>query len=319
MFGIENEMMMILSVLAGFALTFVMLKAFAGKLPKDGGRAFAVDGKVAQGRPRGAGLIFIIVFAVVAVVLLPFQLETAIYLLLTVAAMVTGFLDDASANPWSEYKKGLLDLILAGLLTWTYYNFNGSTISIPFVADPITLHPVLFFVLSIILVWASINVTNCTDGVDGLSGTLGIITLGGIYFMLEVVSPTFAPVVLVMISVIVAYLWFNANPNVMMMGDAGSRAIGFFIAIAILKTGNPILFIPLALLFIIDGGLGLIKVSLLRFLKIKILANTRTPIHDHMRKNKGWSNTQVVFRFAILQLVLSFVTVTWWLSTTTVG
>ena len=82
------------------------------------------------------------------------------------------------------------------------------------------------------------------------------------------------------------------------MGDAGSRAIGFFIAICALKTGSPLLYIPAAIVIILDGGLGLVKVFLLRFLKIKILANTRTPLHD-------WSDTQVVFRFAILQLIVS--------------
>lgn len=76
-------------------------------------------------------------------------------------------------------------------------------------------------------------------------------------------------------------------------------------AIAILKTGSPFLFIPAAIVLIVDGGLGLVKVFLLRFFKIKILANTRTPIHDHMRKSKGWSDTQVVFRFSIVQLVVS--------------
>ena len=89
------------------------------------------------------------------------------------------------------------------------------------------------------------------------------------------------------------------------MGDAGSRAIGFFLAVIALKTKSPLLFIPAVFVIIIDGGLGLVKVFLLRFLKIKILANTRTPIHDHMRKSKGWSDTQVVFRFAILQIVIS--------------
>lgn len=89
------------------------------------------------------------------------------------------------------------------------------------------------------------------------------------------------------------------------MGDAGSRAIGLFIALAILKTGSPLFYIPAAIILIIDGGLGLIKVSLLRFFKIKILKNTRTPIHDHVRKNKGWSDTQVVLRFAIIQTIIS--------------
>lgn len=89
------------------------------------------------------------------------------------------------------------------------------------------------------------------------------------------------------------------------MGDAGSRAMGLFISIAILKTGCPVLYIPVALVLILDGGLGLIKVALLRFLKIHILKNTRTPLHDHVRKVWNWSNTQTVYRFAIIQIILA--------------
>lgn len=310
MLQMENvKLLAVLGIAFAGVFTFVMLALFAGKLPKDGGREFAFDGKVSAGRPRGAGLIFILTFAVSAVLLVPFQMEHVIYVLLVIAAMVTGFLDDASAVPWGEYKKGLLDLILAVLVAWTYYNFNGTTIQIPFMADPVTLHPVLFFILAIVLVWVAINVTNCTDGVDGLSGTLGVVTLGSMYFLVKSLDENFATIILMMVAVLLAYLWYNANPNVMMMGDAGSRALGIFIAIAALKTGSPFLYIPLAIIFVLDGGLGLLKVSLLRFLKIKILVNTRTPIHDHMRKNIGWSNTQVVYRFAILQAIICFVVV----------
>ena len=59
----------------------------------------------------------------------------------------------------------------------------------------------------------------------------------------------------------------------------------------------------------LDGGLGLVKVALLRFLKIHIFANTTMPLHDHVRKKIGWSNTQTVFRFAIIQIVISIATV----------
>ena len=89
------------------------------------------------------------------------------------------------------------------------------------------------------------------------------------------------------------------------MGDAGSRSMGLFISIAILKTGSPLLYIPVALVLILDGGLGLVKIFLLRFLKIRILKNTRTPLHDHVRKVWGWSDTQTVFRFVILQIMLA--------------
>ena len=93
------------------------------------------------------------------------------------------------------------------------------------------------------------------------------------------------------------------------MGDAGSRAMGIFIAIAVLKTGSPLLYLLVAAVLIVDGGLGLIKLALLRYLKIHILKNTTTPLHDHARKKMEWSNAQVVFRFAIIQIVISVATV----------
>ena len=74
-----------------------------------------------------------------------------------------------------------------------------------------------------------------------------------------------------------------------------------------MKTGHPFIYLPLAAVLIVDGGIGLVKIFLLRFLKIAILKNTRTPLHDHVRKEKGWSDTQVVFRFTIIQIVFVMV------------
>ena len=74
-----------------------------------------------------------------------------------------------------------------------------------------------------------------------------------------------------------------------------------------MKTGHPFIYLLLAAVLIVDGGIGLVKIFLLRFLKIAILKNTRTPLHDHVRKEKGWSDTQVVFRFTIIQIVFVMV------------
>ena len=60
-------------------------------------------------------------------------------------------------------------------------------------------------------------------------------------------------------------------------------------------------------MFIVDGSLGILKISLKRFLHISILKNTRTPLHDHVRKNLGWSDEQVVMRWVILQCMASAV------------
>lgn len=153
--------------------------------------------------------------------------------------------------------------------------------------------------------------TNCSDGVDGLSGTLTIVTLTTIYIITRILGKGMDMEfpILVFVVCLLGYLWYNATPSKLLMGDAGSRAMGIFISIAILKTQSPFLYLLVAAVLIVDGGLGLIKVSLLRFLKIHILKNTRTPIHDHVRKVSGWSNTQTVYRFTIIQIVISIATI----------
>ena len=86
--------------------------------------------------------------------------------------------------------------------------------------------------------------------------------------------------------------------------------MGTFIAILALVSRDPFIFLLFGIVLILDGGLGLLKLFLLRFLKIRILANTRTPLHDHVRKVLNWSNTQTVFRFTIIQIIISL-TVLW--------
>src|SRR5699024_9211489 len=115
--------------------------------------------------------------------------------------------------------------------------------------------------------------------------------------------------ILLFVVCLLGYLWYNATPSKLLMGDAGSRAMGVFIAIVVLQTESPFLYLLAAAVLIVDGGLGLVKVFLMRFLKIRILQHTRTPLHDHVRKVLGWSNTQTVFRFVIIQIVISIATI----------
>ena len=290
-----------------FFATVIATAKLCNYLPKDAGREFAHDGKLSAGKPRGAGIIFVLAFVAAALLFVPMNAELIIYLILIVISMMTGFLDDASKTPWGEYKKGFLDLCVAALVALTFLKYNSNVVELALLNVKLTLHPLLFAFLTIVLVWASVNVTNCSDGVDGLSGTLTIITIMTIYVIDRIKgrSEEFSFMILLFAVCILGYLWYNATPSKLMMGDAGSRAMGLFISIAILKTGCPVLYIPVALVLILDGGLGLLKVSLLRFFKIHILKNVRTPLHDHVRKVWDWSNTQTVYRFAIIQIILS--------------
>lgn len=308
-FEVSNDKMIsFLGIIFAFAVTCLLLYRFGKLLPRDAGRDFAHDGKLSAGKPRGAGFLFIIALFISSLLFNRLEREMIVYLFYVAAAMITGFLDDCSKTPWGEYKKGFFDFIIALMVGVSYLQFNPNTITIEHLGRmTITIPPVLFVILTIVLVWTSINVTNCSDGVDGLSGILTIVSLITVFMVnfLKGQNQNFNYLILLFTMCLLAYLWYNITPSIMIMGDAGSRAMGLFIAIAVLKTGSPILFVPVAFVLILDGGLGLVKIFLLRFLKIRILSNVRTPLHDHVRKVWGWSNTQVMFRFATIQVLLS--------------
>lgn len=304
--GISSKWLLFFGTSFAFLATTMALKYISHLLPRDLGREFAHDGKKSAGKPRGAGLIFVLTFVLAALLFGKAETELLIYLVLIVGAMMTGFLDDASRNPWGEYKKGFLDFLISLAIAITYLSYESNQIHLPLLQMDFTIPYPLFGALIVILVWVSINVTNCTDGVDGLSGSLTITSLFGLFLFEKMTGAgnEFSALSMFFMGSLLSYLWFNATPSLLMMGDAGSRAMGLVIALAFLKSNSPLLYIPFAIVMILDGGLGLVKVFLLRFLKIRILTKVRTPLHDQVRKNMGWSNTQTVFRFVIIQIII---------------
>lgn len=302
---LKDYQIIVLGILFAWISTLVALKCEFKFLPHDQGRAFAVNGELSKGKIRGVGIIMVVCFIVSTLLFIPVSKEYVIYAILLLAMMLSGYLDDASKTPWSDYKKGLIDLVIS-LVTVIVFVTNNDT-SIYIFNSEIVIPKIVYAILGIILLWVSVNVTNCSDGVDGLCSSLSAITIFSIAIIFRGALGDYANYSYIMIGVLLAYLYFNTSPSTMLMGDAGSRAIGFFIALIAMKSGHPISFIPLAVVIIIDGGLGLVKVFLLRFLKIHILKNTRTPIHDEMRKNRGWSDTQVVYRFMAIQIIVSVV------------
>ena len=294
-----------LAFLLAFVLTALLTNLFRGRLPQDHGRAFAVDGALSKGKARGAGLIVVLCVVLVALAFMPFHLETLIYMVLLIASMLSGYLDDASDTAWNEYKKGLIDFVIAVVAGVTYLNFNGC--GVRFLQWYFVLPYPVYLLLIVILIWASINVVNCTDGVDGLSASLAVVSMGTFALLYADQLASYVTATAVFVGALLAYLWVNAKPSTVLMGDAGSRAMGFFLALLALKSAHPFAFLLAAAVFIVDGSLGIVKISLKRFLHISVLKNTLTPLHDHARKRLGWSDEQVVLRWVILQGVASAV------------
>ena len=303
--------LMLISLLVAFLLTAVAIKVLQDYLPHDIGRAFAINGQLSKGKPRGAGIIFVVTFIIVSLLFVPIEREYVIYCILLFAAMLTGYLDDRAETPWGELKKGILDFAIALMTAITFVNFNPDYVGFYWFDKFISIPAPVYIILAIILIWVSINVTNCSDGVDGLSSNMSIITLLSIAMIFIKEGSSYAHLVLLLVACLLGYLWFNVSPSKLLMGDAGSRAIGFFIAVFMMKSFHPLLYLLAGFMLIIDGGLGLIKVSLLRFFHIHILKNVRTPIHDYARKTLNWSDSQVVFKFTMIQIVASTIMMFW--------
>lgn len=303
--GITNTQQYIaIAFVSAFVVCFILLKLKLPFLPKDKGREFAVNGEVSKGKIRGTGLVMISTFVLCSVFLIPATKELIFYNILILLEMLSGYLDDASDTPWSDYKKGFIDFIVCVVISIVFVYNNPTTIMI--LDYKIYIHPILYIALSTILFWVGINVTNCSDGVDGLCGSLSTITLLSISLIFfSQIGNQYTVYSFIMVGILISYLCFNSSPSSQLMGDAGSRPIGLIIVLMILKSSHPISYLLLSAVLLVDGIAGLIKIFLKRFLKIEVLKNIRTPIHDEMRKNHGWSDTQVLVRFCIIQVFIS--------------
>ena len=317
--------LIIIALYAGFLLTVLFLPKTYGRLPKDRGREFTINAEAAMGKPTGAGVVFITVFALLVLLIAPLTLTQILMVVFTWLVMMTGYLDDRSIRSWGEYLKGALDLFLsvsASLIIWYFYFKCTPYYWLPLTSMKIAVHPAIFIAISTLVLWISINTTNCTDGVDGLSGTLvllALISLGIIFYFVLGHSKIsgyllvphiadgaqWAVMIFALSGVLMGYLWHNAYPSKVLMGDAGSRALGFFIGVCVLISGNPFILLMTSGMILVNGGTGLLKVALLRFFRISIFRSIRFPLHDHMRKNLSWSPTQVLLKFMIMQVLIT--------------
>ncbi len=307
---LESKWLGMIAAIITPILCALLLKVFASKLPKDQGREFAVDGKKSAGKIRGAGIVFVISFIICSLLFVKVSVEYALYYALLFFGMLTGYLDDRSETPWNEYKKGLLDLIISAGSAAVFIIYNPGMTELHFFGLSCNVPAVVFGILCAILVWMLINAVNCSDGIDGFSSVLASASFisAAVAILIRNTDRNMVSLVALMILTLLPYLWKNSEPSTMMMGDAGSRALGLFLAILIMKTGNVLLVVPLCFMVCLDGLIGIAKVSMIRFLHLNVMKKIRTPLHDHFRKNVGWSNTQVIYRFVIIQIVLSAVT-----------
>jgi phospho-N-acetylmuramoyl-pentapeptide-transferase len=323
-------------------------------LPRDRGRAYTPTAGAAQGKPTGAGILFLVFLIPAVALFMPYSWKRWEIVVCLCLAALTGYLDDRSQKPWGEYRKGVLDLGVAILTSLALCQGKSMTWWLPVMKQSVVVSPVVFVVVGSILLWLTINATNCTDGVDGLAGVLTLLSLFYLAIFLYVIigyvtvaryllvphnpeGASWAVLLFTASGCLAGYLWHNAEPSRVLMGDAGSRFLGLLVGIAVLAAGNPFLILVVAPVVLVNGGTGLVKLALLRTMRrlgfditppsaangkaagnaapkpfwfepqalVNLLHSVRFPLHDHCRKNLKWSNTQVVMRFVLIQAVLT--------------
>ena len=323
---------MAISCVAAFAITFILLQFLPGEkiiLGHDRGRKFAQGAEVNIGKPTGVGFYFILVFlivtAVVCFIVKPVHSGKGIFesgnavaglgfgLIAVCAEMVTGWLDDRSKNPWNEYVKGALDVVVSLIGAFICVHFFGTRVYIAITGTYFDIHPVLFYFLAVILFIVSINATNATDGIDGLSGSLSVVAVFTTFLMGFMAASVFDSnsilVTAIFVPCLLAYLLFNVNPSKMLMGDAGSRSLGFFIAFFAIYCRIPFIYFIIGLPFLCDGGISILKITVGRLTKKKIILfkSITTPLHDELRKNRKFSVKKVWFTLVIASALVDVI------------
>jgi len=308
-------MKMAIGCIAAFAITLILLKFLPGEkiiLGHDRGRKYAQGSEVNIGKPTGVGFYFILVFLLVSSIfcflISPITSDKGFF---ESGNMVTGWLDDRSKNAWNEYIKGALDFVVSLIAGFIVVHFFGTRVYLAITGTYFDIHPVLFYILAVLLFVVSINATNATDGIDGLSGSLSIIAVITTFIMGFLAKSLFDDnallLVVFFVPALIAYLIFNFNPSKMLMGDAGSRSLGFFIAFFLIYCRIPLLYFIVGLPFLCDGGISIVKITVGRLTKKKIILfkNITTPLHDELRKNRKFSVKKVWFTLVIAATVIN--------------
>ncbi len=274
-----------------------------------------------QGTPTMGGIIMILVIVVLGGFLyLDFakdQIEVARAILPLIGVAVgfglIGFIDDfkklvlKNTKGLSPRAKMIGLLIVAVAYTIVLVNvFNiGTDIYIPFVKEYVTLPMWLYVPFAVIVMLATTNAINLTDGIDGLSTsvtTIILTCLTVISILLGVKEVTAFGSIL--IGACLGFLLFNLHPAKVMMGDTGSLMLGGAIAGIALYLKMPLLLLILAIIPIIETLSVMIQVTY--FKKTGNRVFKMTPIHHHFELS-GWKENKIVSVFSLITLVFCII------------
>jgi len=230
-------------------------------------------------------------------------------------------------------KQKLAGQLVTALVVWgvLYFATNYSwNLSIPFLkdtADPngiSVIPPLVYLVFIIFILLGSSNAVNLTDGMDGLASSVTFIAMAALTALTYVASdrrwaeyldithnPASAELTVfcgAMVGASLGFLWYNAPPAEVFMGDVGSLAIGGALGTVAILTKQEFLLPFIGGVFIIEAMSVMLQVGYFKFTKRTAGAGKRiflqAPLHHHFQLS-GWKEPKIVFRFVIVAILFA--------------
>ncbi len=204
-------------------------------------------------------------------------------------------------------------LVLATVIALIISLYDGgfqfaNQIIIPLLPFPIKITPIIFIPITIFYIIGMSNAINFTDGMDGLAGIISASAFAAYgviaYLQGQVFLTQFC---FLMVGACFAFLWFNAHPAQLFMGDTGSLALGATLGTVAILTGQWLLLPLIAIVPVAETLSVIIQVAYYKRTKDPVTGQGKrlfrmAPLHHHFEES-GWSETQVVQRFWLIGLL----------------
>ena len=260
------------------------------------------------GTPTMGGLFMILALVITVCIVPPYSVTLWMLLFLTLGHGALGFSDDfikavKRRNLGLTAKQKLLgQAVLAVIFCYISIAYAAlpTTLWIPLVDITIDLG-YAYYILAFIIILGTTNAVNLTDGLDGLA--TGISAIAGATFavvglLVGSLSVTFFGIVVS--AVCLGFLYFNANPAKVFMGDTGSLALGGAFAGMAIATKTELLLIVIGFVFVVEALSVILQVASFKTRGVRIFR--MSPIHHHFELG-GWSERKVVYVFWTVSLV----------------
>ncbi len=211
----------------------------------------------------------------------------------------------------SARAKFAMQVVLAVIFALVLHFALGlSSVAIPSI--PIKFDLGLWYVpIAVFVIVASSNAVNITDGLDGLAGNIAAVAFA-CYGIVSFFQGQFHLAIFdfVMVGAIYGFLWYNAHPAKVFMGDTGSLSLGATLAIVALMTGQWLLLPVIGLMFVFEVVTDMIQIGYFWYSQRRYGEKRRVflmcPIHHHFEL-LGWSEVQIVFRFMFISILSGMV------------